>query len=204
MRRGKVSLHASYWFFNSPLSLTNTAIRLVKQITETRSTFLYFTSHKRSVGFVQGAFLKLSINSDLSFEVKLKQKIAVNCLLEGKDVFTVMPNCFGKIFFSCSTQRSRRRRFEKDLEGEYPNSVILVICPLIGLIEDLEIKEGQPLGLTCASLQDINDLFSEEKALYNDFKRILKDRSSKIAQQVGLIVIDKSHTVEIWTGKICR
>ena len=45
-------------------------------------------------------------------------------------------------------------------EEEYLNSVNLVICPLIGLIED-QIKEGQPLGLTCASLQDVNDLFTD-------------------------------------------
>ena len=39
--------------------------------------------------------------------------------------------------------------------------MILVIFPLIGLIED-QVKEGQPLGLTCASLQDVNDLFSDD------------------------------------------
>ena len=82
-----------------------------------------------------------------------------------------------------------RRRFEKELEGENPNGVILVICPLIGLIED-QIKEEQPLGLTCASLQDVNDLFSDnplpqclfasaERARDNDFKRILKNRTVK-------------------------
>ena len=38
--------------------------------------------------------------------------------------------------------------------------MVLVICPLIGLIED-QIKEEQPLGLTCAVLQDVNDLFSD-------------------------------------------
>ena len=88
--------------------------------------------------------------------------------------------------------------------------MILVICPLIGLIED-QIKEGQPLGLTCASLQDVNDIFSDntlpqlqvasaEKALDNYFK-ILKDRPSKGPQQFGLIVVGESHTVEIWTDK---
>ena len=82
---------------------------------------------------------------------------------------------------------------KKNGEGECPNGVIIVICPLIGLIED-QVKEGQPLGLTCASLQDVNDLFSDdpvpqrlfvslEKALGNDFTRILKDRSSKVPQQ---------------------
>ena len=74
--------------------------------------------------------------------------------------------------------------------------MILVICPLYGLIED-QIKEGQPLGLICASLQDVNDLFgdnplpqllfaSAEKAHDNDF-RILNDRP----------VVDESHSLEI-------
>ena len=63
--------------------------------------------------------------------------------------------------------------------------MIIVICPLCGLIED-QIKEGQPLGLICFSLQDVNDLFgdnplpqllfaSAEKALDNDLG-ILKGR----------------------------
>ena len=111
------------------------------------------------------------INSDLSFELKLEQKIPVNPLLEGRDVFAKMPTGFGKSFFQpCSPHHSDRT--EEDL------SVVLVICPLIGLIE-VQIKEGQPLGLTCASLQDVNDLFSDnpwpqplfasaEKALGND------------------------------------
>ena len=88
--------------------------------------------------------------------------------------------------------------------------MVLVICPLIGLIED-QIREGQPLGLTCASLQDVNDLFSDnplpqllfaslEEALANDFRNC-KDRSSKVPQQVELIVVDEPHTVEIWTGR---
>ena len=72
----------------------------------------YFTSREPSVGFVQGAFLKLSINSDLSFELKLEQKIAENCLLEGRDVFAVMPTSFGKRFFSAVLHSDRT---EEDL-----------------------------------------------------------------------------------------
>ena len=65
--------------------------------------------------FFQGAFLELLVNSDLSFELKLVQKIAVNCLLEGRDVFTVMPTSFSKsVFFSCSLQQLNRRGFEKE------------------------------------------------------------------------------------------
>ena len=51
-----------------------------------------------SVDFVQGAFLKLFVYSDLSFALKQDQKIAVNCLLEGRDVFAVWPTDFGIIF----------------------------------------------------------------------------------------------------------
>ena len=50
---------------------------------------------------------------------------------------------------------------QKKIWGKYPNGVFLVIFPLIGLIED-QVKEWQPLGLTCASLQDVNDLFSDD------------------------------------------
>ena len=83
--------------------------------------------------------------------------------------------------------------------------MILFIYPLIGLIED-QVKAGQPLGLTCASLQDVIDLFSHdpvpqhlfvlvEKALGNQTSqgssKTLKDRSSKVPQQVRLIVVDE-------------
>ena len=53
----------------------------------------------------------------------------------------------------------------------------LVICLLRSLIED-QIKKDQSFALTCALLQDVNDLFcdnpqllcaSAEKALYDEF-----------------------------------
>ena len=77
----------------------------------------------------------------------------MNCLLEGRDVFAVMPTGFGKSFIF---QLFSRAIEQKISEGLHPNSVILVICPLISLIED-HIKEGQSLGLTCASLQDVKN-----------------------------------------------
>ena len=39
--------------------------------------------------------------------------------------------------------------------------ILVIYYPLIGLIED-QVKEGQLIGLTCASLQDVNDLFSDD------------------------------------------
>ena len=48
-------------------------------------------------------FLELLIDSDLIFELKLEQKIPLNRLLEGRDVFAKMPTGFGKSFFQpCS------------------------------------------------------------------------------------------------------
>ena len=82
---------------------------------------------------------------------------------------------------------------------------------MIGLIED-QVKEGQPIDLACASLQDVNDLFSDDpvpQRLFvsaektgNNFTGILKDRSSNVPKQVQLIVVDESHTVEIWTANM--
>lgn len=133
----------------------------------------------------------------------------MSCLLEGRDVFAVMPTGFGKSFiFELLATAIEQKKIS---EGLQPNSMILVICLLISLIED-QTKEGQSLGLTCASMQDVNSLLednplpqllfeSAEKALDNDFKRILKGRSSKFHQQVECIVVDESHIVEIWMGK---
>ena len=48
------------------------------------------------------------INSDLRFELKQEQRIAVNCLLEGRDVFAVMPTGFGKSFIFSAVLHSDR------------------------------------------------------------------------------------------------
>jgi len=54
-----------------------------------------------------------------------------------------MPTGFGKSFiFQLFSTAIKQKKISK---GKHPNSVILVICPLISLIED-QIKEGQPLG----------------------------------------------------------
>ena len=186
---------------NSPRSLTNAAIRLVKNDRLQKPVQRCTIHNTACAAFVQGAFLKLSVNSVSSFKLKEEQKIAKNCLREGRSVFAVIPTGFGESFifqlFSTVIEQ------EKISERLHPNIVILVICPFKSLIED-QIKERQSLGLSCPSLQDVNNLFddnlpqllfpSAEKALDNDFKRILKDRSSKIHQQVELIVVD-NHTL---------
>ena len=59
----------------------------------------HFTSREPSVDFVQGAFFERLTDFDLSFELKLEQKIPVNFLLEVRDVLAVIPTGCGKSFF---------------------------------------------------------------------------------------------------------
>ena len=67
----------------------------------------------------------------------------MNCLLVGKNVFTVIPTGFGKSFiFQLFSTAIEQKNIS---EGLHPKSVILVICPLKNLIEE-QIKEGQSLG----------------------------------------------------------
>ena len=87
---------------------------------------MHFISREPSVDSVQGAFLELLINSDLSLELKLEQKIAVNCLLEGRDVSAVMPTGFGKGFFfqlfSTAIEQKKiilRRRVSEQCDSSY-------------------------------------------------------------------------------------
>lgn len=161
MGRGKVSLHASYWILNSPRSLTDAAIWLVKNDRLQKPVQRCTIHNTACEAFVKGAFLELSVNADSSFELKEEQKIAKNCLRAGRNVFAVIPTGFGKSFIFqqfCAVIEQ-----EKISEGLHPNSVILVICPFKSLVED-QIKVRQYLGLTCASLQDVNNLFWRQSA----------------------------------------
>ena len=157
---------------------------------------------------VQDAFNKLSIESQPIIQLKPEQKEAVNCLLEGKDVFAVMPTGFGKSFiFQLFATAMELKKCSEGRQSK--TAVVLVICPLTSVIND-QVKEGKSLGLNCAALQDIADVSSgstqiifasAELALDHNFQKTLKDKSKKLHEAVELIVVDESHTVEIWTGK---
>ena len=106
------------------------------------------------------------------------------------------------LFSNCSLPIEQKKAFE----GKLSHSAILTICPLNSLSE-YQVKEGKSLGLKCASVQDLefssdNPLpqllfLSAEKALDNEFKRILKDPPSKVHKQPELKVVDESHKMEI-------
>ena len=67
---------------------------------------------------------------------------AVNCLLEGRDVFAVMPTGYGKsfIFQLFATAMT----IKKVREGQHTDTVVLAICTLTGIIQD-QVKEGKSL-----------------------------------------------------------
>ena len=108
-----------------PQELWHVELRAWLKLTDYRNQCKLSASHTREPsGFVQGAFLKLSINFDLSFELKLEQKKAVNCLLDRRDVFAVMPTGFGQRFFSAvlhsdRTEEDLRRRVSEQCDSNY-------------------------------------------------------------------------------------
>ena len=57
------------------------------------------------------------INSDLSFELKLEQKIAVNCLLEGKDVLVRF--FFSAVLHSNRTEEDLRSKVSEQCDPSY-------------------------------------------------------------------------------------
>ena len=97
------------------------------------------------VSFVQEAFCKLSIDSNHLVELKREQEQALNCLLEGRDVFTVIPTGYGKSFIFQLFAMAMKDK--KDCEGLQSDTVVLLICPLTSIIQD-QAKEGNLLGWT--------------------------------------------------------
>ena len=196
MGRGKVNLHASYWVLNSPGSLTNAAIRLVKN-DKLQKPVQWSTLCSRSVPQASGRVW-------LKFRTKRRAENSSEFFTGRKGYFRYDTDRFRQEFYFSAVLHG-------DRTGEDFRRIASELCDFSYLPVEKPIKQGQSLGLTCASLQDVKNLFgdnlpqllfaSAEKALHNDFKKILKDRSSKVHQQVQLIVVDESHSVEIWTGK---
>ncbi len=52
-----------------------------------------------NVTFVQEAFRKLLIESNYLLNLKREQEQAVNCLLEGRHVFVIMPISVAKVLY---------------------------------------------------------------------------------------------------------
>lgn len=143
-------------------------------------------------------FLKFSV------ELRPEQRQAVNALLQGRDVLAVLPTGFGKslIFqlFAAAAAIERSR-----------HQTVLVVCPLQSIIDD-QITEARSMGMSAASVADVSVgelrsakfqlLFgSAEKIMDNHLLDVLKDNGSPLHRDLAAVVVDESHTVEMWTGK---
>ena len=152
--------------------------------------------------------------SDVSFSYRLterlgglvlkdKQEEALKSLLDGKDVFAVLPTGFGKSLIYQSFV------IAKEMEGRVTDPCCLVIVPLRSIVE--EQVNYNDFGMTAKgfeksseALKDIKSnkykliYASAEQALSSEFLSLLKDDSSELKKSLSLIMVDESHTVETW------
>jgi superfamily II DNA helicase RecQ len=144
--------------------------------------------------FITKALNKIKTEFGHLFQLKTKQEQTVNCLLGGRDVFTVMPTGYGKsLVFQIFLMTMNCTKIAQAME---PNSIVLVICPLTSIIGN-QIKEGESLGLKCVTLDEfLNDcdcdtpqvvFVSAEQVLSKTFTEILKDRSSRLHNALELV-----------------
>lgn len=146
----------------------------------------------------------LSSKFSLCCELKHEQRVAINNLLDGKDVLAVLPTGYGKSFifqvFVLACERERRM-----------SASVIVICPLKSLVDD-QIEEAKVIGISACALSDLSveDLRSAkfqlmfgsaEVVLDTDRLNVIKDRTFPLHNNLVAVVVDECHTVETWTGK---
>lgn len=146
------------------------------------------------------------LSNNLKFRLQLKpeQRNAVKCLLEKDDVLAVLLTGYGKsLIFQLFAVAASIEREEQQ--------TVLVVCPLKSIIED-HIAEAESMGIPATSAVDISEdelcaakfqlIFgSAETVMERRFLYILKDNSSSLHRKLAAVVVDESHTVEMWTGK---
>ena len=148
------------------------------------------------------------ISEIFQFKLTLKdeQRLAITSLLNKNDVFAVLPTGFGKSLIY--------QYFVFVKEQLSSTASALIICPLSGLIQD-QIAEAESLGLTAKYLGEMLDgeleafddqlpqlIFAmAENVQCVKFRNYLKDETRTLHNNLELLVVDESHTVEIWTGK---
>ncbi|KAK3728952.1 hypothetical protein QZH41_016822 [Actinostola sp. cb2023] len=141
-------------------------------------------------------------------DLKRQQIEAVTSLLDGQDVFAVLPTGFGKsLIYQLYVVAKSRLTVESDESNCKPS--ILVISPLNSIVEE-QLKSNEfSLNVVALSLQEdalekINQCeydivyTSAELALNSKFTSLLKDHSSPFRNNLHLIVVDESHTVCTW------
>ena len=130
--------------------------------------------------------------------LKPAQKLAVECLLDGKDVLAILPTGFGKsLIYQLYVLAKIRSGCDM--------SCILVVSPLKSIIED-QIRGFEKVSILATELtleeKSLKEIFkyqvifaSAENCLSIAFQQLLKRELGKL---VSLIVTDESHTVDTW------
>jgi len=153
---------------------------------------------------LSNALSRLNIlRDDRKIVLKEEQEMAVNHLLNGRDVMAILPTGFGKSMIFTVFALAKQ-------ELSLTKTSVLVISPLKSIIDD-QISEMLSLNFTAMELSsETIDLVrdnppqflycSAEAVLEKPFLAMLKG-DSELHRAVSAIVVDEPHTVEAWTRK---
>ena len=140
----------------------------------------------------------------ISLELRPEQKQAIYTLLSRRDLLAVLATGFGKsLIFQLLVQ------VKEILSGK--TACVIVVCPLKSIVLD-QMTEASSMGLTAvslseASLQDVESgkyqliFASAEEILEKSFLDRLKKSNTLLHQNLAVLIVDESHTVETWTGQ---
>ena len=155
-----------------------------------------------SASLLHKAISFLSSKASREIHLKKDEDIAIKSFLKEKDVLAVLPTGFGK---SLVFQVFADVRSLLSVESTSSNGSVLVVCPLKSIMSD-QIEEARSLGLTALEIEhpgiienlprlpDI--LFTlAETVCAGGFRDVIRKR-----QDVHLVVVDESHTIETWAG----
>ena len=152
------------------------------------------------------ALADVNVVARSEFKLKPEQEVAVKSLLDGKDVLALLPTGYGKSLIHQMFVRAK----DFEMNGK---ATILVISPLASIIKD-QILNMKSIGysavdsreMTMSEIRKCNFKVlyaTAEKVKEKAFREMLIDPNSPLNQNICTFVIDKSHTVETWTGKRC-
>ena len=141
-------------------------------------------------------FSELSLHT---VNLKTEQKRAVKSLLSGRDVLAILPTGYRKsMIFQVFA-------VAKAISTKDPGTV-LVVCPLQSLVKD-QLMEAESFGLKGIALNSPDMLewmdklpdivfASAEEVSVKPFRESLKRK-----RNIHAVLVDESHTVEMWTGE---
>ena len=145
--------------------------------------------------------------TSLGITLKEEQVQVSRSILEGKDVFAVLPTGFGKsICFQCLPGAF-------DLLSDSPKaSIVMIITPLLAIMED-QVKDATSKGLTAASISSLTNEEVKKSVLQGKYQLVfvspemlLKSRSWKNAimhaesfqSNIVAMVFDEAHCIVKW------